>query len=143
MTAKCDCPLYVLAFGLATALAAPPAFAQAAKSAPEAADMTLGMALMSAIVDAEGNLVSGAGAVSARKVNDQGFFEVFFQRTVGNCTSVASVGGASYVSTIGHGMAETYNVANIGGGTGITVLTRDQSGVPVKRDFQVIVFCAK
>jgi hypothetical protein len=58
--------------------------------APQAADQTLGMALMSAFVNEDGTLARGAGAVSSQRTAE-GSYEVDLDRDIHNCTYTASV----------------------------------------------------
>ena len=57
---------------------------QSAPVAPAAADKTLGMALMSAVVNQTGSLVRGSGAVSAEQFG-LGSYDVRFERSVTDC----------------------------------------------------------
>src|SRR5688572_18391632 len=65
---------------------------QSAPVAPAAADQTLGMALMSAGVDAPGTLIRGSGVVSAN-IFKLGYYDVTFERSVASCA--ASITAAS------------------------------------------------
>src|SRR6185437_12672333 len=53
-----------------------------------AADKTLGIALMSAIVDFQGTLISGSGATAASRTSE-GQYTVMFDRDVSACTFAA------------------------------------------------------
>jgi hypothetical protein len=59
-----------------------------------AADDTLGMALMSASVKADGTLHHGSGVVSVTKpAMTSGEYHVKFERSIATCTCVANLGG--------------------------------------------------
>ena len=73
---------------------------QSAPVEPTAADKTLGMALMSALVDSNGTVRGGTGVTSVTFLGT-GNYRVFFERSVRDCTFSATVGGepggATYV----------------------------------------------
>jgi len=124
----------MFALVLATALVASPA---AIRAAP---DQTLGMAIMSALVKADGTLLGGAGATSSSQ-HQTGRYRVFFNRSVLGC---------DYVATQSHSNSLTHNppVATIATAPGdsansVWVVVHDGSGTDVNRIFRMIVFCAK
>jgi hypothetical protein len=108
-------------------------------SVPPPRAATLGMALMSAVVNAQGTLVRGAGAVST--TGGDGQYEVVFDRNVTACAYTASVAspdtdipadGASVVLSV---LIDNPNALFVR-------ITQDQVGFAL-RPFQVIVFCAR
>ncbi|MPZ58606.1 MAG: hypothetical protein GEU91_19370 [Rhizobiales bacterium] len=70
------------------------ALAGALVTVAAAPDKALGMALLSAVVDQNGNLDRGAGIVSSARVSI-GQYEVIFNQDVRECTYVATVGGTT------------------------------------------------
>ena len=73
--------------------------AGAPAAVPEAADKTLGMAIMSAGVAANGALVTGAGVVKVEPVGT-GFYKLEFDRGLQGCTCVVTPGdpGGSFLT---------------------------------------------
>lgn len=134
---------------LAAALMAGPAVAQqepedrsaAVAPNPELPDQTLGMALMSAYVNAAGELVHGAGAVSAERV-DTGIFFVYFDRSIVGCTHVASM-------SVGAGSAVHFGTVNTAApASGTTNAVRVRTFFPSSTDafsqpFSLVVFCTQ
>jgi hypothetical protein len=122
----------LFALALATTLVAAPASIRAAP------DQTLGMALMSAVVNQSGTLNRGVGAVSATR-NSEGNYRVIFNREVlGKCTYVAMaetgpMPGGAFVRVI-----ETVTNVN-----SVLVLTRNANNDEEDRSFELIVFCAQ
>jgi hypothetical protein len=120
------------ALALAAALVTAPASVRAAP------DQTLGVALMSAVVNQLGTLLRGVGAVSATR-NSEGNYRVIFNREVlGKCTYVAmaEVGpmpGGAFVR-----VDETVSNVN-----SVLVLTRNANNDEEDRAFELIVFCAQ
>ena len=110
-------------------------FAEPAFAAP---DKTLGMALMSAVVDEFGALKRGSGSVSSEKIAN-GRYVVLFNRNVRDCTYVASLGLST---TVRDGVPGTADVraysSNVNG-----VLVNTSDGGLADRPFHLIVFCAK
>lgn len=103
------------AFGLLVTL-----LASSLQAAPP--DNTMGVAMLSARVNASGGLTGGAGAVSAAKVGPQGQYRVDFARPIyPGCTLVATISGAGptgergYIvaayASAGHALVRTYNTA--------------------------------
>lgn len=134
------CVLVALAVTVATALAAAPATAQAPEPvlggpASEAADQTLGMALMSAYVTSAGGLVEdwGGGAVSASRA-DTGIYDVIFARSIVGCPAAVTVVTSSRTASI-------FGIA--GDGAGYRVLTRDTAGTLANSQFFITVICPR
>jgi hypothetical protein len=126
---------FLSALALTAALAASPAALEAAP------DQTLGMAIMSALVEANGTLLSGAGAVSANRSIGTGFYQVFFNRSVLGC---------DYVATQSNPNINAYDpplatIATAPGGSAdrVLVVVQDGEGTNVDRTFRMIVFCPK
>jgi hypothetical protein len=112
---------------------------QSAPVAPAVADKTLGMALMSATVDAATppNLIRGSGVVS---VNRQfaGFHEVVFNRDLSNCSCTASTGRYSvgnYTSTVTAAANCPY------ASNSVVVATTNHQASFTDSPFHLIVFC--
>jgi hypothetical protein len=124
----------VLVSLLTGALAAP-----APAQSPQAADQTLGMAILSATVRNDGVLVRVAGAASVVRPAT-GIYDVTFQRDVANCSCVASAGefavGLSDLGVIA--TANCPHAANV-----VRVRTTDHAGTSSNRNFHLIVFCPK
>ena len=119
---------------LAAGLTVVPALAGKAPKAasPEAADRTLGMALLGARIDAGGDLTRSAGVVRAQR-NGEGKYGVVFVRDVSTCfTAVTPVltGSAGYFVLPG---SEAISVSMRSATTGEFT---DQA-------FDVIVFCPR
>ena len=128
---------------LAVSLA--PALNGDALSAPRSipASPDLGMAILSANVDENGNLTGGAGAVGATKKSN-GLYFVAFNRSLRSCTSLGAVSGnlgvlyQGFVSTELN--SDTFNGAAY---YGVSVATAGPGGVAGDRPFHVIVFCTQ
>ena len=75
----------------------PPASSKAV--APAAADQTLGMAMMSAVVRADGTLVRGTGAISST-LSSPGRYLVSFERSISDCTITVTAGDAGAGTTL-------------------------------------------
>jgi len=115
----------VSAFVLASALATTPAWAGPG-------DNTLGVALMSARVAADGTLSDGAGAVSVTN-NAAGQYIVTFTRNVAGCIAVASPQLNSRIVA-----------ANANNSTTVSVFTQVSSTLTfTNAAFNLIVFCAE
>jgi hypothetical protein len=109
-----------------------------AGSTAAAPDQTLGAALMSAVVDADGTLVRGGGATSVMRVAN-GTYVVTFSRSVVECTYVASLGltGTNNIPPSGSASVVA-RVPNI-----VLVVTTDSTGSNVDTAFHLIVFCTQ
>jgi hypothetical protein len=107
---------------------------------PRAADQTLGPAILSAVVAADATLVRGAGAVSVeRSGSSPGFYFVTFNRSLDDCTVVASVGGTGADAHAGS-FAQATVLATT---QDAWVTTSDGNDNLVDRPFHLIVFCVK
>ena len=112
------------------ALAQPPRPMPAA--APQAADQTLGIAIMSAFVSSTGELVEGAGVVSSVR-NTAGRYTVKFNRALAGCVSTATLWGNAYSIIAVYPQGDTVNVG----------ANNPANGNPTDENFQLIVFCSK
>lgn len=120
-----------LALGFVLASVVPPL-----RAAP---DRTDGMALMSAVVNADSSLARGAGATGAEKILT-GNYAVRFARDVRDCAYVVST-GSSEVYTWADSTASAASYAF--DPAGVFVSIRDANDVNfVDRPFHLIVFCA-
>ncbi len=129
-----------LACAAAVTVAAPVTSAQAAKAAkvaPEAADQTLGMALMGAAVRGNGTLYEGVGVVSATR-SGTGAYRVTFQRDIRGCILNATAALFPGDSSTGAFASASYYSQ-----TTVSVLMRNPSGTFVDHSIQLMVFCAK
>ena len=114
-------------------------FPLAAQAAP---DNTLGMALMSASVDAapSPNIIRGSGAVSASRPQT-GFVDVVFDRDLSSCACTASTGYYEVGSYTGGSMASAncpYAAPN-----SARVIVRSENATFIDSPFHLIVFCPK
>lgn len=100
----------------------------------------LGVAILSAVVDADGTLDRGSGVLSATNVNP-GSYEVIFRRNVRQCTYVATIG---IPGSVGTAVPGEINVAGASVSTsGVFVDIQDSAGFDVNHPFHLIVFCHK
>lgn len=120
--------------------AAAPANAAGKTRTPEAADRTLGFALMSAVVSETGTLLRGSGVKSVKKLEGSGSYEVIFERNVRACTYVASLTDEEFDSTQGGTAGSAPRGTNA---AGVYVDTRNGAGVFTDLPFSLIVFCAR
>ena len=97
---------------------------------PEAADNTLGMAIMSAVVQSNGTAFSKAGVGSVAKP-DTGSYFLDFVRPVTDCTPMVSATPSAYASWF-----ITLDPPNR-----IEVNTYDAAGALTDKYFSIIVFC--
>ena len=122
------------ALALATAFVAAPA---ATRAAP---DQTLGMALMSAVVNQDGMLLGGAGATSSAR-HSTGRYRVFFNRSVLGCDYVAT---QSHFASLNHNTPlATIATAPGDSANSVWVVVQDGEATNVDRIFRMIVFCPK
>jgi hypothetical protein len=121
-------PAYAFAFALSTT----PALAQS----PQAADQTLGMAILSGVVSSNGTLMYGDGATSAERTS-VGTYQVTFNRTVARCTPVAS-GNNNAILRVG-----LQSTPGFPGDNKQAVLAEDAAGNPKDATFALIIFCAR
>jgi len=98
-----------------------------------AADNTLGMALLGAVVNGDGTLHHGAGVVSTSRPN-KGTYEVTFNRDITACFATASAQGFAIYASI---FVPTTNT--------LRVFLSTQSTLAVEWDglFHVTVFCPR
>ena len=124
----------MFALVLATALVAAPA---ATRAAP---DQTLGMALLSALVNSNGTLLGGAGATSSNR-RATGLYDVFFNRSVLGCDYVATQSNTN----INNYVPPLATIATAPGLSAdrVFVVVQDGAGTNVDRIFRMIVFCPK
>jgi hypothetical protein len=102
-----------------------------------APDKTLGMALMSAVVNLDGTLIRGSGVVSVDHPS-VAFYRVWFDRPINNCTGVAGPGNIpSYVYDGGQAAVNFTDAFP----NSVVVKTRNSSGAVADWPFHLIVFC--
>ena len=100
---------------------------------PQAADNTLGMALMGAVINSDGTFANGSGVTSSQRFTTGGY-QVIFERNIADCNYATAVVGLSfvYVRIVVHsGNQLQFNTNNIDG-SALTDTT-----------FSVTVFCHK
>ena len=105
---------------------------------PPVPDGTLGMALMSAAVNADASLNRSAGATGTVKLGT-GTYEVDFVRDVTNCHYVLNTADTGFGTAFGFATA----VKRAGNPNGIFVVTENTGAVVTDLPFQVIIFCPR
>ena len=102
-----------------------------------AADNTLGVALLSASVDANGALVRGSGVTNTSRITT-GRYQVTFNRDVTQCTYSATVGVATGAFTLPDFIQATPkpDIPNA-----VLVETDDKTGALNDDPFHLLVFC--
>lgn len=134
----------VFAAGAAMAGAQPPAGAGHFKpfvspSASPSPDGTLGMAILSAVVNSDATIARGAGTTGSIHLGT-GLYEVDFNRDVSACMYDVTVGTTSDGSTTGVATDAT----RAGNVSGVFVETFDATGGATNdKSFHLVVFCAK
>ncbi len=104
-----------------------------------AADGTLGMALMSAVVNSAGTLVRGSGVESAARTGT-GTYRVRFTRSIANCTATANAGN----SVVGGSNTLIYAVIYHWEETAFLVRMTSPLDISASdAPFHLIVFCPK
>jgi hypothetical protein len=112
---------------------------QSAPVKPAAADNTLGMALMHAVVISNGTLARGSGVLSAER-NSLGFYFVSFDRSVVNCNHTATLGAPDATFTVPTGQLGV--AGRPGFPNGVIVATHTSDGTNyADRSFHLMVFC--
>lgn len=102
----------------------------------------LGVAHLSAVVNADGKLVRGSGVKSATPVGGLiGDYIVTFNRNVRNCTYVVSLGNTGSLGVPQPGVISATG-ANVSS-NGVYVDANDIDGIPAERPFHLNVFCHK
>lgn len=124
--------------GLAVLAAASAAEARA--PAPEAADKTLGMAILSASVAGDGSRVRDAGVAAVERVS-LGTFRVTFERSIATCTCTASA-GANDVNAALYGLTAAANCPYFAADSA-RINIANSGGQLVDAPFHVLVFCPK
>jgi hypothetical protein len=136
----------ILAAAIASALAIapaqaqtvqPPGNSQAPNIAPRAPDRTLGFALMSATINADGSIGRATGVVSAQQLAI-GAYEVIFERNIVDCTFVATA------NTTNISDAPDIRVSlspRFGTPAGAFIVTRNAAGAGTDGAFSIMVFC--
>lgn len=122
---------------LAATFAAGPALA--AKQMPEAADQTLGTALLSARLDSYGNLHGGAGVTGVAHPST-GVYIVTFSRSVVDCAYSGTAGFWAPVSApdaFGHVSVQPYD----GNANSVIVGRGNAAGLSADGSFHLLVLC--
>lgn len=128
----------ILPLALAAVLTANPALA--GKQAPEAADKTLGTALMSARLDSFGNLHGGAGVTGVAHPST-GVYIVTFSRSVVDCAYSGTAGFWAPLSApdaFGHVSVQPYD----GNANSVIVGRGNAAGLAADGGFHLLVLCA-
>lgn len=122
---------FIFTLALSAAIAGPLPAAHAGPD-PEAADRSLGPALMSAFVDTDGTLLRGAGAVSASHDSVSGSYKVTFARSLHGC-----------VGSVTPWFENTIAASRLGLNRDAIafVLLQSPAGVSRQGPFQLLVFC--
>ena len=107
--------------------------------APPGADMTLGMTILSAVVNSDGTIARGAGATAASQLA-KGEYEVDFDRDVSGCAYISTAGSAT-AGAIAYGQSDV--APRNGNANGVYVETLASDGTYYSIAFHLIVFCAK
>lgn len=110
---------------------------KASSAAPEAADPGLGMALMSAMVAANGFVIGGVGVVGVEHPGT-GAYLVEFGRNLAGCTPLAGP-----MTGDGEAFTRVHNIPYGTPGTKFVVATQGANGVVADQAFTLMVFCAK
>jgi hypothetical protein len=138
MSSKQSFAVFAAALTLAATVAASPALAQQPRpspttAAPQAAAPTLGMAFMSAWVNADGTIVTGAGVVKVVAHSAPKYYDVHFNRPLAGCVSTVTPlgGGAPAFAT-----SRIFQDSDL---VQVTVWIGGREHFP----FQIIVYCAK
>jgi hypothetical protein len=97
------------------------------------------MALLSAVINADGTVVRGAGVTSASRAGP-GNYEVIFNRNVSDCTWQGTIAGPGAGTTAIGLIAINLLAASP---NGLFVRTADTSNTVTDHQFQLIVFCAR
>lgn len=121
----------------ATASLAAPSNYEAPGAKPEAADKKLGVAMMSAVVAANGTIQRGAGSGPTARLST-GTYEVRFQRDIRDCAYTVTAGSIA-AGNPAYGLPVVAWRTNKPDGLWIQIL--DKNGGVVDRDFHVIVLC--
>lgn len=124
--------------GLAILAAASAAEARA--PAKEAADQTLGMAILSASVAGDGSRVRDAGVTVVERVS-LGTFRVTFERSIATCTCTANAGANSLDAAL-YGVTAVANCPYYDAASA-RINTTGAAGALVDAPFHVLVFCPK
>ena len=106
-------------------------FALTAAPTSQAADQTLGMAIMSAAVSEDGSLAYGAGALELFRTASNSY-RVKFNRHLGGCVSS--------ITPLNDGVIASGGLFDPAGGVQFVVL-KDHAGASYVGPFQLIVFC--
>lgn len=102
-------------------------------AAPPAADGTLGVALLAALVQSDGSLLSGSGATGATRLGT-GTYEVDFNRDVTGCYYTATPFNAGF-------SIETEPRSGNPNGVFVSIQFRD--GTAADQQFYLIVYCGR
>ena len=105
-----------------------------AGSAREAADKSLGMAIMTAVVDEEGNLIRGHGATGSAYNATSKFYIVTFARPVTRCVSLATTYNTNFANS---------TPVDFPTPSSVRVEIYRTSGGITSQGFQLLVYCAE
>jgi hypothetical protein len=90
-----------------------------------------------AVVDLNGVLVRGKGAVSAQRLSE-GNYEVIFNASIASCAFTGSVGNSGFS---GFARGQISVQGRSGTNNGLFVSTSSSSGIVANRPFHVLVTC--
>jgi hypothetical protein len=91
-----------------------------------------------AVVNADGTLDRGKGAVASEQL-DTGAYEVLFDRNITTCAFVSTIGTSAFESTEAPG--EITVAGRVGTTNGVFVDTHDSAGALADRGFHLQVSC--
>lgn len=129
-------PLLAALAGLALLTGA--SAAEAGAGSREAADKTLGMAILSASVAGDGSRVRDAGVTAIERVS-LGTYKVTFARPIATCTCTASA-GANSVDAALYGVTASANCPYYAADSA-RINIANSGGMLVDAPFHVLVFC--
>lgn len=133
-----------LAFGVAltsTAFAKDLNKPTAADVAPQFAPGDLGMAIMSAAINADGTIARGEGVIATGTNNiGTGVYEVAFGRDITECTYQVTAGESGIGSAVPRVVAVTRRAGNP---AGVFLQVQDNAGTQINNPFFVLVYCGR
>jgi hypothetical protein len=115
---------------------------QSATVRPTAADQTLGMALMGALVKYDGTLVLGSGGVVSSSRIQTAVYEIVFDRPVTNCILSATSGGEPSTGTAYVVQPSPRYPFGMPNNIRVVMYNADASG-QLDATFHLMVFCPK
>jgi hypothetical protein len=115
------------------------AFAFTIQNAAAVPDQTRGMALLSFSITA-GNVFTSSSGVTSINVANVGLYELTFDRSILDCSAVASIGPGD---TVNPGIGTAVTGAMSGNANGLVVQTFNAMGNHAFMAFSLVVFCPR